>query len=140
MVWACASRDQMPEAAFGFEGRATVVQGLGGEELVVAELSKDHSAGMLVLAGLEAESQSSSSSQLCSLGSLRLEASRQGYVWRAKDPSPLAERAAELGGSEYLRLLECPVALGFLDPALRVAVADQSKPAMHLSVLEHASV
>jgi len=41
-----------------------------------------------------------------------------GYSYRAKDPSPLAERVEELGGCEAQRLLTgCPVVVGFLKAA-----------------------
>merc|ERR1711879_29393 len=39
-----------------------------------------------------------------------------GFAYRAKDPSPLAERCEELGGCELQRLLSCPVVMGFLRP------------------------
>jgi len=56
----------------------------------------------------------------CDLASLQVEAHRIGYQWRPRDPSPLVERAAEIGGSEFLRLLACPCVLGYLDPIIEV--------------------
>merc|ERR1712159_866074 len=41
---------------------------------------------------------------------------RDGFIWCSKDISPLEERLSEFGGCEYLRFLECPVAIGFLQP------------------------
>jgi len=58
----------------------------------------------------------------CLFGGLLLNCRREDFTWKPKDPSPLAERLAELGGCELLRLIEsgCPVALGFLKPAVTV--------------------
>jgi len=59
----------------------------------------------------------------CALASLSLQCRRRGLCWRPKDPPPLATRVQDLGGCEWLRLLECPAALGFLKPAVAVHCA-----------------
>jgi len=38
------------------------------------------------------------------------------FQFVAKDPSPLTERCVELGGCELLRLLACPVVVGYFKP------------------------
>jgi hypothetical protein len=62
----------------------------------------------------------------CPLTKLSVECTRDRYCWRPKDISPLAERAAALGGCELIRLLMCPVALGFLKPAVAIHFPDGS--------------
>jgi len=39
-----------------------------------------------------------------------------GYCFRPRRPSPLADRIAELGGCEVRRLMACPQVLGYLKP------------------------
>eukprot|EP00929_Paragymnodinium_shiwhaense_P098806 TRINITY_DN60317_c0_g1_i1.p1 TRINITY_DN60317_c0_g1~~TRINITY_DN60317_c0_g1_i1.p1 ORF type:complete len:1988 (+),score=456.49 TRINITY_DN60317_c0_g1_i1:105-6068(+) len=52
----------------------------------------------------------------CILSTLSLENVQPpaGYEFRAKRPSPLAERCIELGGCELQRLANCPMVIGFL--------------------------
>jgi hypothetical protein len=40
----------------------------------------------------------------------------EGYRWRSRFPSPLAERTQEFGGCELTRLISVPQAMGFLKP------------------------
>lgn len=144
VVFVCASQDQIPEGAFGFDGAASLA--LGGEELpdltevqnASVELSSEQSFGLLEVSGQQL--QATGTHFALSLGSLRLQASRLGYCWQPKEPSPLAERAAELEGSEYLRLLECPVALGFFHPSVRCALGDKEGTIMEFSIIENPTV
>lgn len=63
----------------------------------------------------------------CQLGRLRLSCHRPEFYWSPKDPTPLAERVDEIGGCELMRLMTCPVALGFLKPAATVLCADGTR-------------
>merc|ERR1719420_2603323 len=57
----------------------------------------------------------------CPLSSVSLnECVRTGFKWSPKDPSPFVERTAEIGGCEYMRVLNCPVVFGWLKPSVCV--------------------
>eukprot|EP00441_Pelagodinium_beii_P003763 CAMPEP_0197698686 /NCGR_PEP_ID=MMETSP1338-20131121/119624_1 /TAXON_ID=43686 ORGANISM="Pelagodinium beii, Strain RCC1491" /NCGR_SAMPLE_ID=MMETSP1338 /ASSEMBLY_ACC=CAM_ASM_000754 /LENGTH=284 /DNA_ID=CAMNT_0043282103 /DNA_START=92 /DNA_END=943 /DNA_ORIENTATION=- len=75
----------------------------------------------------------SSSSDPCPFAGIRLSGSRSDFLWQPKEPSPLAERTAELGGCELLRLMTCPVALGFFKPSATVYCANGSRYDLPLS-------
>eukprot|EP00930_Biecheleria_cincta_P087553 TRINITY_DN7677_c0_g1_i1.p1 TRINITY_DN7677_c0_g1~~TRINITY_DN7677_c0_g1_i1.p1 ORF type:complete len:2688 (-),score=571.77 TRINITY_DN7677_c0_g1_i1:33-8096(-) len=140
VVFVCASQDQIPEGAFCFDGVASITVGeLPGSTEVqsaTAELSTEQSFGLLQVSGQQIQDAAAA----FSLGSLRLHASRLGYCWKAKEPMPLEERAAELEGSEYLRLLECPVALGFFHPAVRCTLANKEGITMEFSIIDSPTV
>eukprot|EP00929_Paragymnodinium_shiwhaense_P086822 TRINITY_DN47240_c0_g1_i1.p1 TRINITY_DN47240_c0_g1~~TRINITY_DN47240_c0_g1_i1.p1 ORF type:complete len:2512 (+),score=513.77 TRINITY_DN47240_c0_g1_i1:108-7643(+) len=76
----------------------------------------------------------------CSLASLDVQASKASLCWRPRDPHPLKDRALEVGGCEFLRLLECPTVIGYLDPCVTLMFSDGSKPEMKLSVLSYPTV
>lgn len=40
----------------------------------------------------------------------------EGFTYRAREPSALAERCQELGGCELQRLVACPATVGYLKP------------------------
>jgi hypothetical protein len=116
LVWICGSFDQIPDDAKSVDGRIWGT-GVGGKE-VSAELGLTANPTEFILAaGVDLEAVTSEN---MNLASLCVQCFKADYVWRPKDPSPLAERAQEIGGSEYLRLLQCPVVLGNLLPAFRV--------------------
>jgi len=116
LVWCCARKDQIPLEAVDLEGKVCSLNLAG--QMVSASLPAA-SVGLTVLSGISAE-QSAASTAAFALSSMSLEITRQGFCWRPKDLSPFVEREQELGGCEYLRLLECPVAFGYLDVALEV--------------------
>jgi len=60
----------------------------------------------------------------CPLSSVSLGCIRPGFKWSPKDPSPLVERTAEIGGCEYMRILSCPVVFGWLKPSVCVQCKD----------------
>jgi len=140
LVWVCGSIDQIPEAALGMEG---IVRGVGFDGLEVSSaLSSETYTELVICSGRDVEAQMQVHD--CCRGyadvtSLRITASRSGFLWRPKDPMPLVERAEELGGSEYLRLLDCPIVLGFLEPAVRV-VHRSSGVVQELPVASHPTV
>lgn len=142
VVFVCASHDQIPEGASSFDGAASLA--LGGEELpgltevqnASAEFSSGQSFGLLQVSGQQLQASRTPHAAL-SLGSLRLQAARHGCCWQPKEPSPLAERAAELEGSEYLRLLECPIALGFFHPCVRCVLGDKEGHKMEFSIIDY---
>jgi len=47
----------------------------------------------------------------------------EGLVYRAKDPQPLAERCALIGGCELQRLVRCPAAMGYLEVPRQASLA-----------------
>jgi len=116
-VWAAADPDQIPEEALPLRGRTTCWSASAGRTLRV-DLDPRRIVPFMLPLG-----QASSKPATCPLGALRLQCGRPGFRWTPKDPPPLEERAEELGGCEFPRLLECPVALGFLKPAVLVHVA-----------------
>jgi len=134
LVWVSASLEQIPEGAVGLDG---TVKGLGlaGTE-TEAKLCQDRPTEFVLSSG--AAVSQGQEIKCGDVTSLCVSASRAGFKWRPKDPSPLAERAQELGGSEYLRLMECPVVLGFLEPTFRVCYGSGS--VLDLSVMSHITV
>merc|ERR1719350_235231 len=76
-----------------------------------------------VVLKLGATNQFVKEGRTCLLTTLQLTCKKRGFAWSPKDPSPLVERAAEIGGCEFLRILACPVSLGFLKPATSVICA-----------------
>merc|ERR1711957_531739 len=70
---------------------------------------------------------------------LNLECSQRGFVWCPKDPSPLVERSEELGGCELLRVIACPVVLGFLKPVTVVQCANGQRLYPQLSDYSNAT-
>ncbi|CAJ1354895.1 unnamed protein product [Effrenium voratum] len=115
MVWVCASREHIPEGAVGICGR---VSGTLNGKKVEKELKESGPTEFLFFAGGHEAPQ-------CSLGSLVLAVRRAGHLWSAGGESPLAARQAELRGSEYQRLLSCPVAMGQLLPAVQVGGVEE---------------
>ncbi|CAE7204933.1 unnamed protein product [Symbiodinium natans] len=109
LVWVCASQDHIPSDALGIAGSARAYLADGQE--ISLTLNASQPSEFVVLSGDQVAGRPA-----CSLTQLQIEASRTGFAWQPKDPSPLAERLQELGGSEYLRLLNCPVAMGCLQP------------------------
>jgi hypothetical protein len=107
MVFVAASPDQVPEDAKPIAGSVECPNTPG--------ISLDGaSIGPFII---RAGPTSPSGNQRCALGQLQLRTDGpEGFTYRAKYPSPLAERSEELGGCELQRLIGCPTALGFLKP------------------------
>jgi hypothetical protein len=132
LVWICSSTDQIQGDMLSIEGCVSG-EGLGGEQISV-NLGTGATEVNLV-AGAEL---GDAPLQRCSLASLRCEVSKLGYVWRPRDPSPLKDRAEEIGGCEYLRLLACPTVMGYLDPAVLVKTPNEDD--LWLPVIEYGTV
>jgi len=119
MVWIGACKDHI-------QGTLVEVNGIvQGKDAHGREVRKDlHESGLtelLLVRGADLEADVSSDRQpKCSLASVQVQAHCKGYRWRPREPSPLVERAAEIGGSEFLRLLACPCVFGYLDPVIEV--------------------
>jgi len=132
-VWLAADEGQIPEDAIGIGGSATCLWPSSAVRLR-AHLRADQLVGFdLGPTGLA--EKSSHEAGMCPVASFRVSCARRGYSWQAKDPSPLAERTNEIGGCEALRLLACPVVLGFLLP--RATVHFANRPSMPFSLSEH---
>lgn len=127
LVWICASAEQIPPDALGIAGS---VQCRVGEKDISASLSASRPTEFVVLSGEQVSRRPA-----CSLADLQIAASRTGFEWQPKEPSPLAERLEELGGSEYLRLLNCPVAMGYLKPTALVRL--DSSATISISIADH---
>jgi len=127
LVWICASAEQIPPDALGIAGSVRCL--VGGKD-ISASLSASRPTEFVVLSG-----QQVSRPPACSLADLQITASRTGFEWQPKEPSPLAERLEELGGSEYLRLLNCPVAMGYLKPTALVRL--DSSTTISISIADH---
>lgn len=55
--------------------------------------------------------------QRCLLANLELDVEPpEGFTFRARDPSPFADRVGELGGCEMQRITGCPVVCGYFEP------------------------
>jgi hypothetical protein len=132
LVWICSSSDQIQGDMLSIEGKVSAT-GLG-EKQVTACLGTGATELVLVSAD-DAESQPW---QRCSLASLHCDVNKLGFCWRPRDPSPLQDRAQQIGGCEYLRLLACPTVIGYLDPALLVKTPHG--PQFWLPVVQYSAV
>merc|ERR1712048_20722 len=122
-VWLAADPDHIPDDARPLHGCATCPCGPatpGGtcDHLLQVKLNPQRIQAFELDLGSSLEDSTGDAN--CLLGSVHLQCKRAGFKWTPKDPSPLAERIAELGGCELQRLLDCPVVLGFLKPAVTV--------------------
>lgn len=117
-VWVAADAVHIPDDAVAPQGcvscQGAVQARLSQERIAACSLGFQHADGLV------RESR-------CQLSGLSLECSRGGFLWAEKEMSPLLERVEELGGCEFLRLLECPIVLGFLKPTVRVQCADGTR-------------
>jgi len=113
-VMFCTDKDQIdddPEMV-SIEGsiRATGPDGL--------EISKSVESAVTEFVLLSGEAmQGHAGRAQCSLTTVQVTATKPGYVWRARDPSPFVERTQDLGGCEYLRLMNGPAIFGYLEPS-----------------------
>jgi hypothetical protein len=117
LVWICALKEQIPKDAVNLFG---TIHSLDVSGQKIATTLPSVSEGLQMVAGIQAETLSSSSAAAFALSSLSLSIQHEGFYWRPKDPSPFVEREEELGGCEYVRLLDCPVAVGYLDPCMQI--------------------
>lgn len=117
MLWLAVQRDQIPPEAVGIKG--SVRAPLDDEREVSARLTPG-SVGELMLLSGEKAAEVGEVPDTCSITAVQIKVQRPGFRWRAKDPSPLLEREQELGIGEYVRLMDCPVVVGFLDPTLTI--------------------
>eukprot|EP00928_Gymnodinium_smaydae_P007945 TRINITY_DN1284_c0_g3_i1.p1 TRINITY_DN1284_c0_g3~~TRINITY_DN1284_c0_g3_i1.p1 ORF type:complete len:2408 (-),score=404.08 TRINITY_DN1284_c0_g3_i1:117-7340(-) len=128
LLWICGTADQTQGDIVPIEGR---VWATGPDGEVSQPLGKTVTELVLYsvnASGTEAEAEEDDAACRCSLASLGVEAAKAGFCWRPRHPPPLVERAEEIGGCEYLRLLACPTVIGYLDPAFRVTIGDSSAP------------
>eukprot|EP00746_Dinoflagellata_sp_MGD_P145882 gnl/MRDRNA2_/MRDRNA2_78441_c0_seq1.p1 gnl/MRDRNA2_/MRDRNA2_78441_c0~~gnl/MRDRNA2_/MRDRNA2_78441_c0_seq1.p1 ORF type:complete len:2386 (+),score=403.99 gnl/MRDRNA2_/MRDRNA2_78441_c0_seq1:32-7159(+) len=109
LVWVAGSKDQIPEDARPLAG-----------EVQFGDVLKTNLDLPLQLQSLRLPcrpKRDASGVCACALGTLKINATPENrFIWKAKEPSPVAERLAEIGGCEYLRLMNCPAAIGFLRP------------------------
>lgn len=132
LVWICTSSEQIQGNMLSLAGVVSAT-GLGGKEISVNLGTGATEVGLVL--GAEVED---GPLQRCSLASLRCEVNKLGFCWRPRDPSPLKDRAEEIGGCEYLRLLACPTVMGYLDPAVLVKRPNGSQlllPAIEFSTV-----
>eukprot|EP00929_Paragymnodinium_shiwhaense_P108423 TRINITY_DN7474_c0_g1_i5.p1 TRINITY_DN7474_c0_g1~~TRINITY_DN7474_c0_g1_i5.p1 ORF type:complete len:2349 (-),score=462.92 TRINITY_DN7474_c0_g1_i5:203-7249(-) len=137
LVWLCADRTQIPSDGVGVDGRAEIT-GLGGCSVSVPLAADTGPAEFVALSGDDAEAAGCGGG--CSVSTLALSIQRTGFHWRPKDPSPLQERETDLGPGEYLRLLSCPVVLGFLDPVVTVQLIGEASESLELLAQENVTV
>mmetsp|Transcript_32364 Transcript_32364/g.58784 ORF Transcript_32364/g.58784 Transcript_32364/m.58784 type:complete len:1082 (-) Transcript_32364:8-3253(-) len=107
ILFVCTNGDQVPDEARPIIG---VLRCPGSED---AEISLDgRSMGPFLLRPARSHIVGESP---CLLSQVTFDAvAPHGYTYRAKNPSPLAERHEELGGCEMQRLMAVPVGMGFL--------------------------
>jgi hypothetical protein len=142
-VWLCADPSAIPDEAIGFTGKIWSM-GFDGQNTKPLQVKPDECPFEYVLLhGRTAERKRYLRSVLVS--SVKVQAELTNHLWRPKDPSPLVEREGELGPGEYVRLLGCPVVMGFLDPIVYLRLAGehsssfQNKP-LELSASEYSTV
>jgi len=114
LAWLCCDGAQIPEEALPVKARlvarCTNFHGLSwtfGEQEIAAQrlgLGTAHGTSKPV----------KHDAGTCVFGELELVCQRAGFVWNAKSPSPLSERMTDMGGCEFLRVLNCPIAMGSL--------------------------
>eukprot|EP00929_Paragymnodinium_shiwhaense_P035517 TRINITY_DN19154_c0_g1_i2.p1 TRINITY_DN19154_c0_g1~~TRINITY_DN19154_c0_g1_i2.p1 ORF type:complete len:4049 (-),score=1190.25 TRINITY_DN19154_c0_g1_i2:1445-12007(-) len=110
-VWICADRRQIPRGAKAIMG--TLLATSRGTPTVLPIKGKYCFPQALRLPVLH--------QSRCPLYSVHVDpVCWKGEVWRARKPSPLAEREEAMGGCEFLRLLQHPVMLGSILPSVRV--------------------
>lgn len=109
-VWISADSELVPEEAQPLTG---VLECLGAK---VPEIQLDgRSMGPFILAPSETAAAREAAGAPCLLSGLVIHPrAPQGFTYRAREPSPLAERCMELGGCEHQRLVCCPVVMGYL--------------------------
>jgi len=135
LLWICGSCDQVQGDVLPVDSGFVRGIGKGGKEMATS--LAPGVTEFLLMPGEATEAEGGHSMRV-SLSSLQFEASRSGYCWRQRDPPPLVERAEEIGGCEYLRLLACPTVVGYLDPAL--CVRRKTYPPLWLPVIEFGTV
>jgi len=118
-VWLGADPGHVPDDALVAHGQVCC-RNFGVEDVAVA-LEASEMAPVVFNLGAE---PSTWDNRPCMLTSLRLTCHRRGFVWSPKKPSPLEERAEAIGGCEFLRILACPVSLGFLKRVDGVSTGD----------------
>lgn len=127
IVWLCSDSAQIPEDAMPVCGQiaasahdgSELMQALNAAPALALNLQFGATVG-----GTMTTAKTPSDYCSCTFGSVHLSCQRSGFAWRSKDPSPITERLAEFGGCEYLRLLQCPVAMGFRSPTFTVRGPD----------------
>jgi len=137
VVWVCADPAHIPEDAVGVAAEVTAIASSG--KAITKSLQEDMLSDFVFR--FEEPSQAQQKAPIKNAGflsSLRLAVQRKGYMWSPKDPSPLQQREEEIGGNEYLRLLACPVAMGFLEPSLKVHSTTRPATEVSLAVGSHA--
>lgn len=117
-VWMAADPAHIPDDILPIQGR--VVCRDRSNALICCELGPSTVEPVIFKLGGESGTHEESH---CLLAFLELCCTRHGYRWTPKEPSPLVERAKEIGGCELLRVAACPVSLGMLKPALIVQCA-----------------
>eukprot|EP00933_Yihiella_yeosuensis_P061493 TRINITY_DN64315_c0_g1_i1.p1 TRINITY_DN64315_c0_g1~~TRINITY_DN64315_c0_g1_i1.p1 ORF type:complete len:405 (-),score=96.35 TRINITY_DN64315_c0_g1_i1:52-1266(-) len=136
-VWLAADPAQVPDDAYAVSGQISCA----GKSLLPSQSS--HVAAFELgqpEGAVEETAEDTRSNTGCSLARLRLCCHRPGFCWSAKDPSPLAERVAELGGCEFMRVVQCSLVLGFLKPAVSVQVSNLRRLKLPLSEFGEVSV
>jgi len=121
-VWIGADQTHVPDEAVAVGGVIACATATSTVETVQLQTSQI----LPIALKLGARSTHAVAHSPCLLSNLQLECRRWGYVWSPKDPSPLSERACEIGGCEFLRISSCPVSLGTLRPATTVQCANGS--------------
>lgn len=123
LLYIAVDPDQIPEEALPVSG----FLGCPGARKARIELN-GQSMGPFHIKG--SFSSDSENVELCLLSAIEFVInSPEGFQFYARDPSPLRERCAELGGCEIERLLSCPAAVGNFQPL--------PVPPLHLSLTTH---
>eukprot|EP00929_Paragymnodinium_shiwhaense_P094929 TRINITY_DN55794_c0_g1_i1.p1 TRINITY_DN55794_c0_g1~~TRINITY_DN55794_c0_g1_i1.p1 ORF type:complete len:1104 (+),score=158.38 TRINITY_DN55794_c0_g1_i1:190-3501(+) len=107
-VWISAVEDLVPEEALPIKG---VLRCRGAERQVIP-LPGSSISPVLLRPSQESVERGEGH---CLVAQVELEVDApEGYSFRMRDPSPLAERFLELGGCELQRLMLCPCVVGYL--------------------------
>jgi len=111
-VWISSDGELVPEEARPISG---MLECLGSK---VPEIQLDgRSMGPFTLTPVETAAARDAGRAPCLLSGLMIHPrAPEGFTYRPREPSPLAERCMELGGCEHQRLACCPVVIGYLTP------------------------
>lgn len=116
-VWVCAEPHHIPEGALPLQGALVFERPRGGQRRAKVRGGAPETPVQLKV---EAPPAGEALGR-CPLTGLRLEGVQvPDLQYFPEEPSPLAVRAGAWGGCELRRLLQCPVALGLLRPAVLV--------------------
>merc|ERR1712232_527167 len=115
LLCVAADAELVPEEAMPVEGS---LEWASGDGRPAGHITLDgRSLGPFEVCSVAPELCGGGVATQCLLGRLQIHAKPpDGFGYRPRECSPLAERVAELGGCELARLVACPVAVGYLRP------------------------